>query len=361
MISWLRLTTVAALVFATCGSEAFSAFFDPLFRITKIQGQVSVLKPGGETSVPALEGQAYPYGTRVLVAKAHSKAKEGQKPEAHLVLSADHQFKLGPGGDLIVDHGEGGDAEKKVLELANGKLRTFITISKVLTGGQSDAEVLAGIDALTVKTPLGVVCSKLTERNEISVAHAGRHLTLLFASGGSLMELAGPQYKIHSIKRNSAVEIFGDKDFTRLASLGGEFMADVERGVDDIESVSFKNRSIVKIWRTYAEIGGKMAVSVMVVAPDGSINSYAFLEGQPAVVDSAIAAEKLVEGATAPALEGVGDGLGEAGLETNDTPVFGDAPAVDGGAAEAPAADGVAAEAPAAEGVETINFNFDNW
>jgi hypothetical protein len=357
MISWLRLTTVAALLFATWGSEAFSAFFDPLFRITQVQGPVSVMKPGDVESAPASEGQAYPYGTRVRVGKAHPKAKDDQIPGAHLILSNDHQFKLGPGGDLVVNHGEGGDAAKKVLELASGNLRTYITISKVLTGGKTDADVLAGIDALTVKTPLGVVCSKLTERNEITVAHDGRHHTVVFGSGGSLMELAGPQYKVHSIKRNSGVEIFGDKDFTRLSSLGGEFMADVERGVDEIESVSFKNRSIVKIWRTYAEIGGKMAVSVMVVAPDGSINSYAFLEGQVAVVDSAIASEKPVEGAAAPttAPEGGGEGLGEAaGVETNGAPDVGDAPATDGAAAEAPVAGG-------AEGGETINFNFDNW
>ena len=76
MISRLRLTTVAALLFATCGSDAFSAFFDPLFRITKIQGPVSVMRPGDAESVPAVEGQAYPYGTRVVVGKAHPKAKE---------------------------------------------------------------------------------------------------------------------------------------------------------------------------------------------------------------------------------------------------------------------------------------------
>ena len=357
MISRLRLTTVAALLFATCGSDAFSAFFDPLFRITKIQGPVSVMRPGDAESVPAVEGQAYPYGTRVVVGKAHPKAKEDQMPEAHLVLSSDHQFKLGAGGDLVISHGEGGDAEKKVMELANGKLRTFITISKVNTGGITDVEVEAGINALTVKTPLGVVCSKLTERNEISVAYDGRHHTVIFASGGSLMELAGPQYKVHSIKRNSAVEIFGDKDFTRLSSLGGEFMADVERGVDGIESVSFKNRSIVKIWRTFAEVGGKMAVSIMVVAPDGGITSYAFLEGQSAVVDSAIAAEKASDGAAAPvtAPEGAGEvPAGEAGAQADGVSAAGDAPAADGGAEAAPAAG-------EAEGGEAINFNFDNW
>ncbi|MGI5870258.1 MAG: hypothetical protein ACOX9C_12550 [Kiritimatiellia bacterium] len=307
-----------------------------------------MMKPGDAEPVPAREGQAYPYGTRVLVGKAQKS--DEVPPEAHLILSNDHQFKLGGGGDLVVKHGEGGNVEKKTLELASGKLRTFITISKVLTGGKTDADVQAGIEALTVTTPLGVVCSKLTERNEISVANDGRHHTMIFASGGSHMELSGPQYKVHSIRRNSAVEVFGDQDFTRLSSRGGEFMADIERGVNDIEAVSFKHRSIVKIWRAYAEIGGKMAVSVMVVAPDGSITSYAFLEGQVAVVDSAIASKKPVkEPKEGPSGEGTGEDDGEGGVGFDDG-----------------AADGVGAseEAPADdsnEGFEPINFNFDSW
>jgi len=51
--------------------------------------------------------------------------------------------------------------------------------------------------------------------------------------------------------------------------------------------VSFKLRCVAKIWRRYADIGGKMAVSVMVAYPDGAINSYAFMQGEKAVVDSA--------------------------------------------------------------------------
>ena len=168
MISRLRLTTVAALLFATCGSDAFSAFFDPLFRITKIQGPVSVMRPGDAESVPAVEGQAYPYGTRVVVGKAHPKAKEDQMPEAHLVLSSDHQFKLGAGGDLVISHGEGGDAEKKVM----GSPTAAPDVHHHQQGENAAASrmsVEAKHHALTVKTPLGVVCSS-DGAQEISVA-----------------------------------------------------------------------------------------------------------------------------------------------------------------------------------------------
>lgn len=349
MISWLRLTTVAALLLATWGSDAFAAFFDPLFRITKITGQVLVLKPDAAEAVPAKEGQAYPYGSRVMVAPANPKKAEALAPEAHLVLSDDHQFKLGPGGDIVINHGEGGDETKKVIEIANGKLRTFITISKVLTGGKTDAEVLAGINALTVKTPMDVLCSKLTERNEISVSHDGKYYKTTFLSEGSLMELTGPQFKVRSIKRNSVVEVFGDRDFTRISNRGGEFTVDVERGVGTIESVLFKIRSVVKIWRSYAEIGGKMAVSVMIIASDGSINSYAFLEGQAAVVDSAAAATT-AETPLAVADQGKGAVDDTAGEDAE--PAFGDA---------APAADATAPIDSGAEDGETFDFNFDNW
>lgn len=328
MSNWLRFVSIMTLIVAL-GNSAVASFFDPLFRITQVRGTVYVQRPGAEESELVVEGHAYPYGTRVMVRKYNPQEEKGKReavvPEAHLVLSPDHQFKVGPGGEVIVRHGDNNDVEKKVIDVISGKLRTFITVSKITTGGSQDDVVLARISALSVTTPLGVTCMDLTERNEIAVTPEGENTTVVVLSGGSKMRMKGPQFEIPTIKRNSKIEVFGNKDFTRISSLGGEFYASVERGVDRTESVSFKNRSVVKIWRTYAKIGGRMAVSVMVVAPDNGIRSYAYLEGQTAVVDTALGSKaKTVESAEAGA-EAVAATEGEASDTAMDSEGFEDA------------------------------------
>lgn len=346
-----RLAAVMAVVLTACAGDAMSALFEPLFKISKVTGDVRIVKPGSDVPELALESHAYPYGSKVIVGKQSPKGKNPVKPEVHLVLSRDHQFKLYEGGELTISHGAEGDEAKKVLDLAAGRLGTFITISTVKTGGAEDAGVDAAINAVTVKTPLAE-CHKLTERNEITVADEGAFSKCVFATGGGLMEVAGPQYKISGMRRNSAVEIFGDKDFTRITNLVGEFIGEVDRGLDNKESVPFKTRCVVKIWRLYAEIGGRMAVSVMIAHPNGSINSYAYLDGEAAVADSSavkdgqaivIAEKKPEEGGTetldTTALEGALPGVGAAGTTGEKTEGDGKVPAEGG----------------------LIDFNFDSW
>lgn len=328
-----------------------SALFEPLFMISKVTGDVRVLKPGSEVPELALESHAYPYGSRVIVGKPSPKGKNPVMPEAHLVLSRDHQFKLYSGSDLLISHGAGEDAEKKVLELKNGRLGTYITISTVKTGGAEDAVVDAAINAVTVKTPLAE-CTKLTERNEITVETDGTFTKCVFGTGGGLMEVVGPQYKISGMRRNSGVEIFGDEDFTRITNLVGDFIGEIDRGLDNKETVSFKTRCIVKIWRLYAEIGGRMAVSVMVAQPDGGINSYAYLDGEAAVVDSTA----VKEGQAVVVVEKKPDETGAGTSETNAAGSVLPEPGASETPAEKTEADGKAPDAGA-----VIDFNFDSW
>ncbi len=148
------------------------------------------------------------------------------------------------------------------------------------------------------------------------------------------------------MRRDAAVEIFGNKDYTRITNIAGDFIGNIEKGVDDKEIVPFKLRCVVKIWRRYADIGGKMAVSVMVAYPDGSISSYAYLQGEKAVVESAaVLAGKESEGGKSA--EGDGSAVSGVGV-SGDT------------AAEAPG-DKATEEAPAdtaAGGLEGFNFDW---
>ncbi len=276
---------VTAVVLAACCGNVTGEIFDPLFKVTSVVGDVKVFRPGSDAPEKVLEAHAYPYGSRLVVSKWDGKARTA-KPELNFSLSADHKFKLAEGSDLAIINGEGDDSQKMIFDLASGKLKTFISVSTVKTGGAGDALIEAGINAIIVKTPLAD-CFKLTERNEIGVDYDGKNYSIFFATESGTMEVSGPQFKINSMRRNAAVEIFGNKDYTRITNVAGEFLGVIEKGIDATEVVSFKLRCVVKIWRRYAEIGGKMAVSVMTAYPDGTINSYAYLHGEKAVIDSA--------------------------------------------------------------------------
>ncbi len=336
---------VAAVVLATCCGEATAYIFDPLFKVTSVVGDVKIFKPGSDLPEKALEAHAYPYGSRIVVSKWDKKAKT-PKPELNFSLSRDHKFKLTEGAELTIKDGAVGDAQSKIFELASGRLRTFISVSTVKTGGAEDALVEAGINAITIKTPLAE-CSRLTERNEIGVENEGKNHSVFLATESGMMLVTGPQFKISSMRRNAAVEIFGNEDYTRITNVAGEFVGEIEKGVGATEVVSFKLRCVVKIWRRYAEIGGRMAVSVMTAYPDGTINSYAYLQGDKAVIDSATVLAVKEAGGTV-AVE----------VPTATPPVIGTG-ALEGTSLE-PTSEAVSPEKPKASAVGgNEEFNFD--
>ena len=276
MRCWSKIACAATAAFLSVGA-AGAAIFEPLFKISAVAGDVRVFKPGAAESVPAIEQHAYPFGSRIVVPKQDAR-KKGPQPSASLALANDYKFQLSDGSDITVANDPANPADSKIIEIRAGKLRTIVTISTVKSGGEDDARIEAGINAITVKTPVATA-TRLTERNLISVEPEDGQTTARFSTESGMMQLSGPQFKISDMKRNSIVEIHGGKDYARITNLAGEFTGEVEKG-SVFETVKFKVRSVVKIWRTYAAIGGKMAVAVMIGSPSGAIKSYAFLEGE---------------------------------------------------------------------------------
>lgn len=279
------LPAVATLLVLTgCVFVAQADLFEPLFKITSVKGNVSIVRPGSTEPETAREEHTYPYGSRLIVPKWKSKSK-AVEPEVGFSLSRDHRFRLSGVADLTVGSELEGHSAKKIFTLKSGKLKTYISVSTVKTGGVEDEAVEAGIQALSVVTPLAT-CTRLTERNQISVSPKDGNYTVMIVTESGTMEVAGPQFRISSMRRNAAVEIFGDADYTRILNVAADFTVELEKGADGVEEVLFRPRCVGKIWRSYAEIGGKQAVSVMIAFPDGSINSYAYMQGEAVAVDS---------------------------------------------------------------------------
>jgi len=304
LINKKALCFLALIAFGNGFVQAVS--FEPLFKVTHVSGNVTLYKPGETSPIVVREAHAYPYGSRLVVPEYDELAKKHHLPvpSVSVKISGDHNFKISENSCVTI-LSDPSNTGKKIFDIAYGTIKTFITISTVKTGGTEDSKVEEGINALTFVTPVATL-TRMTERNSISITKAPDGMyTAVFQTESGLMEIAGPQYKLWKMRKNTAVEIFGNKkDYTRITNLAGDFVGDIEKGVDPtsgekvFESINFKIRHIVKIWRTYAKIGGKMAVSVMSIPPQGLLRTYAFLEGHSATTDSAYTVSSVANDST---------------------------------------------------------------
>jgi len=286
------MTKALKIIFAAAAAVVFTgvagaALFEPLFRFTEVSGDVRVFRPGAAESVPAVNLHAYPYGSRVVVPKWDGKPKS-PRPIARINMSDLHKLAITGGSDLTIMDAAAKPLDNKIVEIRSGNAQFTVNVSTVKTGDvEKDREIEDGINALVVRLPNDITVTRITDKCAISVAREGENSNMRLLSESETMTVAGPQFNISPFKRNSEIEIQGHRDFTRITGVSGDFTCVVERGVDDEEQVKFRKNTIVKIWRSYAKIGGKMAVAVMIVMPNGKLSSYAFLEGQQVVVGTA--------------------------------------------------------------------------
>ena len=292
----MRLRKLASFFASAAFFAAFSAsaaIFEPLFMVTKIVGDATVTRPGGKPE-PLLEDHAYPYGSCIKVAQALSSSQlsfyksagaEPEAPQVSFTMAADYRFRLSAGSEAVVLDAGDGESERKVIDLKSGTVNTFITAASTKTGGSADSMIEANLAAVVVRTPVGE-CTRLTQRNQIDVVRDTDEPSVYhcqFASQSGVMEISGPQYALKKLKKGTIVKIDGSPDFTSVSAQYGEFSAEFEKGADAVEKVRFRTRCVGKIWREYAAVGGRLAVSVLVSFPDGDLLTYNYLEGQTGV------------------------------------------------------------------------------
>ena len=324
-----RVLLAACLFFA--GASAASAdMFEPLFTATRVVGAVQVVRPGRPAEPMRLD-HAYPFETRIIVPEAVTNGVATAIPEVIVELANDFKFRLGPGTDAsILDKsvGEGDErTEIKVVDIARGVVNTFITANtqKSGTGGAGDIQVDKNLAAIIIRTPLDVECTHLSQRNEVRVApdpFDPDSLVCTFTTQNGMMEVNGPQFSVRSMGRGASVQVSGDKSRTAISSVNGEFTVAFERGQDAEERVRFKGRCIGKIWRQYADVGGRMAVAVMIYYPRGNtyeMRSYNYLEGQTNVgMWTSVAAAVSGEHSALTIAQELGGGGGGGGSDSSD-------------------------------------------
>lgn len=287
-LSLQRALLAFGLVLSAVSSPA--DMFEPLFTATRVVGDAKVVRPG-RAEEPLRADRSYPYGSRIFVPAVNPKDKTGTVPEVMIELAHDYRFRIGPGSEVsVLDASSGEGVEKsevKVLDVALGTVVTYITAvsRKSGDGGVSDEQVEKNLSAIVVKTPVGQ-CSRLAQLNEVKVQPdevSGEGHSCLFTTQSGVMEITGPQYKISRMKRNTSVSIRGDGLMTTVSTENGEYDMAIEKGADAEERVHFKMRCLAKIWRQFADVGGRMAVAVMIYYPKGNayeLRSYNYLAGQ---------------------------------------------------------------------------------
>ncbi len=288
---------LAAAVLLCGAASSRAAIFEPLFVVTKVVGEVRVERPNG-TSDLVRKDHAYPYGSRLVVPAevseevAKAAAAEGAKPENPQVwvkFARDFSFGIGPGSDVrILDEttGDGDEVQElKVIDVAVGSVDTRITAAVKKNGGTLDEKAEKNLSAVIVRTPVAD-CTRLAERNTITVEKDPEnpdYFNCFFLSQGGWMEIHGPQFDLDRLKRATRVRIGGNRDFTSITPESGEFTGTFEKGADNNEKVFFRTRVVAKIFRSHAQVGGRLVVAVMVSYPDGQRKTYAYLEGQTGV------------------------------------------------------------------------------
>ena len=291
----LGLFAAATLLCGAAPSRA--AIFDPLFVVTKVVGEVRIERPNGTTDV-VRKDHAYPYGSRLVVptqvteAEAKAAAAEGATPEdpqVYVRLARDFTFRIGAGSDVRVLDETTGDGDEvlelKVFDLAEGSVDTRISAAVKKNGGTLDEKAERNLSAVIVRTPVAE-CTRLAERNKIQVAKDPErpgYFNCYFESSGGWMEIHGPQFDLDRLKKATRVRIDGNMEFTSITPDSGEFTGTFEKGADNNEKVFFRTRCVAKIWRSHAQVGGRLVVAVMVSYPDGQKRNYAYLEGQTGV------------------------------------------------------------------------------
>lgn len=260
-----RVATLLFGVVVTIGLLSAQAHFDPLFQLGRIKGECLVRKHDTDTYEMGMERRAYPYGSEVRT------REDGQ---AVLHLSPTVQLRLGARSAIVITrHG------------ATGALR--VTLAEGVLGIYSpmeDEEL-----PLSIQTPVAVV-DQLKGRAEIHLSKEGDVHRLKASTAIAEFRVAGPQFKIERMRRNSAVEIQTalDESYTGLTGVSGEFEVMIERGSEDPSLADFRAGSRAKIWRRRAALSDRLAVAVMILSGTGGSvkESFAFLEGEAAVQET---------------------------------------------------------------------------
>lgn len=281
---------ILAIAFSCCTNVFSADYFDALFRTVKVTGKVWVVRPGETEPIPAKEDVRYPYGSKIIVDGIDKTLPKEivQKNEVMVVFGDDYQIKMGMDTKIATSKtmSDAGYAKVNVL-IEKGTVSTFITVPKTKTGDETeDAKLDARLNAFVLETPLASA-SSLVERNEIRVTTDAAGLTKTrYKIESGTINLVGQQFSILKTRRKTEFDISGDAEFTRIDISSGYATVRINRGEDTPYQSTFKQGSLIKLWRIYTQIQKKLAIACMITLPDGKAERFEYIENPSEILKS---------------------------------------------------------------------------
>ena len=249
--------------------------FDILLRVDSVKGVCQIKIPGAKAFAPVVKGKAYPFGTSV---------RTGKDGEAFILLSSDDSLRMSALCELTVSGLEDAKA---------GGSRTVR-----LDAGKLDVSVREGLpdQALTVETSVAA-CDSFAGRSTLELQKTGKpakdklDLCLLVHTDNGAVRVFGPQFSVPKMRPGSAVRVesTADRSVTRIVNESNEVPVEIDNGTDTPVALETSVHSTIRICREHAPVGGKLAVSVLEIAPDGKLKGYIpFVVGEPTLNSSGL-------------------------------------------------------------------------
>lgn len=231
-------------------SVVFSAPFELAFRIVKITGECAVKKANASSYEPAVEGQAYAYGSAV---------RTGRKSTAVVKLSEGNECRILSKADFVM--AENADNPKlKTIKVQEGKIEISLDPSRHESGNDLNVETATAV--------CGAVGSLFTVEVQ---RESGVNVLVVFCTEGEL-KLEGSNFSATKVLANCGLSISGDdnNNFTRIKCLKGNFTLSYKDADGNVKEVVQEANAIVKIWRRQSDAGNVVIITVIITDPDGT-------------------------------------------------------------------------------------------
>jgi hypothetical protein len=201
--------------------------------------------------VPAEAGKAYPYGTRIAT---------GAGASLTLALSKDNECVVGENTSLTAAE-DADDPRQKILRVRSGKVSTSLE------------ENYEQNNLLRVVSRCSTVVCKTGGQSSVDVSMEEDLKVVVVSCDLGQIAARGPGFEIPVIEKNDWVSIScsHDRGFVRIKNIKGDFGVTVKDSQASPRLVATEEGTVIKILRKTADTAGRDIVTVLEVAPDGTV------------------------------------------------------------------------------------------
>ena len=241
-------TTMLVAVVVMCCTLAQAKPFQPLFRILRINGDCSVMKPAGTAFEPAQDGSAYPYGTQIRTGRKSSLIVEFSEGNQCTVLA----------NTLLTVAEDAREKSLKIIKLTDGKVEVLLE------------ETFHKSNGLNIETCCAT-CAAIGCTFSVEARREENLATVVFIVTDGEIKSFGPHFDVPSLDKGDVLFISCaiDMGFTRLRNIKGEYSIEYLDSDRKGRSADMKKDEVLKIWRKADPDKKQTIVMLLIAGPDG--------------------------------------------------------------------------------------------